>query len=77
VGFRAWLADRLDVVAGTRAQAELPSRSERRLLASERHREGGPLWTNRDRHLNEGKPDIGVTADTGGLGKKNRWRSPE
>jgi hypothetical protein len=35
----------------------------RRMAARRRHRTGGPLWTGRDRHLNGGKPDIGVTAE--------------
>ena len=53
-----------------RAPRELAPRAERRRAARERHRQGGPLWTDRDRHLDHsGGPPISETADTGGIGK--------
>jgi len=67
---RSRLSHWLSVLNGTAAPRELPPRAERRRAARQRHREGGPLWTNADRHLSsDGGPGIADTADTGGLGK--------
>ena len=47
----------------------LTSRSERREAARERHRRGGPAWTDRDRLLDPGsRPSIADAADPGPAG---------
>ena len=69
MGFRGRIARWLDVVSGTDG-SELPSRAERRRAARERHRAGGPLWTDKDRHLDPGSlPGIAEMANTRGTGK--------
>jgi LPXTG-motif cell wall-anchored protein len=51
--------------AGEDHSPALPSRAERRRAARERHRDGGPLWTDKDRHLDPGAlPDIAETSNT-------------
>jgi hypothetical protein len=59
----------LDGLSGAEA-SELPSRAERRRAARERHRVGGPLWTDKDRHLDPGSlPGIAEIANTRGTGR--------
>lgn len=69
MGIRRLIRGWLDGLSRADA-AELPSRAERRRAAIERHRAGGPLWTDKDRHLDPGSlPGIAETANIRGTGK--------
>jgi hypothetical protein len=56
-------------LGGCPQDEELPSRTERRNAVRERHRLGGPAWSNRDRHLDPGsRMSIADAADPGVAG---------
>jgi hypothetical protein len=50
LGLRSWLRD---FVGGSRPATPLPPRHQRREAARDRRAEGGPGWTDADRHENQ------------------------